>query len=68
MDCKEQLKMKFEHGQPKNTNQKPHETEKEAVPKLKLNNNLMMALAALDNALKFSTEMDSVDSETQDFP
>jgi hypothetical protein len=38
-----------------------------SAPKLKLNNNLATALAALDGALKKSTTLDTADSSDQDF-
>jgi hypothetical protein len=60
-DCKEQIKTKNEYGQPKYSDGEPTQNEEEAAPKLKLSNNLTMELAALDNALKFSTETDVVD-------
>jgi hypothetical protein len=41
-------------------------SKKGSDPKLKLNNNLMMALAALDKVLQTLTTSD--DDEEQDFP
>jgi hypothetical protein len=63
-DCKEQGKTKqvpFSDAEDKETKPKP------PAPKLKLNNNLATALAALNGVLKKSTNSDQEDASVSDF-